>query len=71
MTVDEVATFLKVSRSAVDRLLSGEACLPSFRVGSSVRLFRDDVLRWAFDGGTPKRPPLRPSPRNDVSDWRR
>ncbi len=53
MTVKEVALLLRISRSALYRLIErGE--LPSLRLGHSVRLRADDVL--AFMRGTRRLP---------------
>lgn len=44
LTVDEVATLLKVARSTVYRYK--ELGLPHFKIGNSLRFSREQVMQW-------------------------
>ncbi len=51
MTIDEVASFLRVSHKTVRRLIiRGE--MPTIRIGKSYRFMRSEIVRWAQTGGT-------------------
>ena len=50
ITKDELARFLNVSRSLVDRLLATDG-LPHLKIGRSVRLMMSDVLKWLGQKG--------------------
>lgn len=45
ITKDELAHFLNVSRSLIDRLMMTEG-MPHLKIGRSVRFKVSDVLRW-------------------------
>lgn len=45
ITKDELARFLNVSRSLIDRLMATDG-LPHLKIGRSVRFKVSDVLRW-------------------------
>ena len=45
MTVDEVAAYLRVSRSMIQRLLRSHQ-IPAFRVGSDWRFTLEQIDRW-------------------------
>jgi excisionase family DNA binding protein len=45
LTIQEVATYLKLNEKTAYRL-SSEGKLPGFKVGGSWRFKRDDILKW-------------------------
>lgn len=53
ISVDELATILKVSPRTVWRLLSAEKLVPPVRFGGAVRWRYDDVRQWIDDGCPP------------------
>jgi excisionase family DNA binding protein len=52
ISVDELATILRVSPRTVWRLLSAEKLIPPVRFGGAVRWRYGDVKQW-IDGGCP------------------
>ena len=48
MTVAEAAQLLHVSERTVRRLISAGA-VPALRVGSQIRIDRDELHRWLYD----------------------
>jgi excisionase family DNA binding protein len=48
MTVDQVAAWLRLSKSSVYRL-AAEGQIPSVKVGGSLRFDGDQVARWLAD----------------------
>lgn len=51
MTIDEVASFLRVHHKTIRRLIArGE--FPATRIGKSYRFMRPEIVRWAMSGGT-------------------
>ncbi|MBF7074310.1 helix-turn-helix domain-containing protein [Glaciecola sp. MH2013] len=48
MTIQEVATYLKLNDKTAYRLAS-EGKLPGFKVGGSWRFRRGDILQWIED----------------------
>jgi DNA (cytosine-5)-methyltransferase 1 len=55
LTLEEVASTLKVSDKTVRRLIKGNS-LPAFRVGSSWRIQRRDLSSWIDTGGSSPSP---------------
>jgi excisionase family DNA binding protein len=47
MTITETATYLKVSKSTLYRLLQ-RAEIPAIKIGADWRFFRDQIDRWRF-----------------------
>ena len=50
ITKDELARFLNVSRSLIDRLMATDG-LSHLKIGRSVRLMMSDVLKWLGQKG--------------------
>ena len=51
LTVDEVATVLRVHPRSIQRW-AREGRVPSVRVGRSYRIARADVVRWVLDASS-------------------
>jgi excisionase family DNA binding protein len=51
MTVSEVQYLLRVSERTV-RKLTRDGILPSFKIGTAIRISRDGLLKWIEAGGT-------------------
>lgn len=45
LTVNELAEFLRVGKNRAYELVTTKA-IPSFRIGSSIRVYRPAVTRW-------------------------
>lgn len=50
MTLVEVAQYLKVSPSLINRLLKQNK-IPSFRMGSAHRFWKSEIDKWTREGG--------------------
>jgi len=46
MTIEEVATFLRVNKSTIYRMLKEGTTLPHFRVRGDFRFYRPAIERW-------------------------
>ena len=46
LTVDQVAAMLQVGNKSVYRWLKGDPTMPALKIGGTVRLPRERLLRW-------------------------
>ncbi len=50
LTISDVATFLKIPKSSVYKLIH-DGGLPAHKVGKHFRLVQDEVKEWLHQGG--------------------
>ncbi|MFB3114374.1 MAG: helix-turn-helix domain-containing protein [Nitrospirales bacterium] len=50
LTISDVASFLKIPKSSVYKLIH-DGGLPAHKVGKHFRLVQDEVKEWLYQGG--------------------